>query len=163
MNAQDSQAEFEQLLQRNRGRLAAVAHAYAEGDADDLLQEILLQIWRSLRRFQGRASIDTWCYRIALNTAISWRRTNGRRALRLPPAAVELDQIVGKTPSCDATQLLQKFLRSLSDVDRGLLLMVLEDMSGADMAQALGISVGAVRVRIHRIKQRLSEWTAGDA
>ena len=76
MNARDFKSEFEQLLQRNRGRLAAVAHSYADGDSDDLLQEILLQIWRCLSGFQGRACIDTWCYRVALNTAISWRRTN---------------------------------------------------------------------------------------
>ena len=59
MNQKEKQSIFEELLARSRGRLAAVAGAYAYGDADDLLQEILLQIWRSLSTFKGDSSIDT--------------------------------------------------------------------------------------------------------
>ncbi len=74
MDPKEKQSIFDDLLDRCRGRLAAVAGAYSREDADDLLQEILLQIWRSLATFKGDSSIDTWSYRVALNTALTWRR-----------------------------------------------------------------------------------------
>jgi RNA polymerase sigma factor (sigma-70 family) len=85
----DKKETFEQLLRRNRGRLAAIARSYARSEADDLLQEMLMQIWRGMNRFEQRSSIDTWCYRVALYTAIAWRRSAGRRTQRLPPAAAD--------------------------------------------------------------------------
>jgi RNA polymerase sigma-70 factor (ECF subfamily) len=151
---------FEQILHRNRRRLAAIAYAYADREAEDLLQEILLQLWRSKKGFQHRSAIDTWCYRVALNTAISWQRRRQRQ--RLPPTAVDLDQLSGPTRGDNAPALLQVFMRTLSEVDRALLVMYLDDLSGDEMAQALGITVGAVRVRIHRIKSALANWKAGD-
>lgn len=49
----------------------------------------MLQIWRSLKRFEGRSSVDTWCYRVALNTALSWRRSTGRKKKHLPAEATD--------------------------------------------------------------------------
>ena len=138
MTTSDRKTQFEQLLQRNRGRLAAIARTYADGDADDLLQEILLQIWRGLDGFEQRSSIDTWCYRVALNTAISWRRKSGRRKHRLASEAADLSQLPGAVDGHDPVRLLQQFLRTLSDADRALVLMYLEDLSGSDMAEITG-------------------------
>jgi RNA polymerase sigma-70 factor (ECF subfamily) len=154
------QESFEQILHRNRGRLAGIAATYAEREAEDLLQEILLRLWRSQNGFQQRSATDTWCYRVALNTAISWQRRHQRR--RLPPAALDLDQLSAPARGDDAPALLQAFMRTLSEVDRTLLVMYLDDLTGDEMAQALGITVGAVRVRIHRIKSTLVNWKAGD-
>ena len=162
MGAPDTKSDFEQLLRRNRGRLAAIAHSYAHAEEDDLLQEILLQIWRSLSGFERRSNIDTWCYRIALNTAISWRRTTGRRRQRLPPAAADVGQLPGTADGHDSAELLQRFLRTLSDTDRALVLMYLDDVTAHDMSEITGFSEGAVRVRIHPIKQRLTKWNASD-
>ena len=160
MTELDQKTQFEQLLQRNRGRLAAIAHTYANADADDLLQEILLQIWRSLDRFQQRSSIDTWCYRIALNTAMSWRRKVGRRDRRLSSSTTAVDQLPGAVDGHDPAALLQRFLQTLSSTDRALVLMYLDDLSGAEMAKITGLSEAAVRVRIHRVKTRLADWSA---
>lgn len=158
----DQKSQFEQLLQCNRGRLAAIARMYANDEADDLLQEILLQIWRGLNGFQQRSSIDTWCYRVALNTAISWRRTAGRRKHKLAAEATDTNLLPGAVDGYDSVELLQRFLQTLSDLDRALVLMYLDDLSGSEMAEITGLSEGAVRVRVHRIKCRLAEWNAGD-
>jgi RNA polymerase sigma-70 factor (ECF subfamily) len=158
----NKKSEFEELLGRNRGRLSAISRSYARSDADDLLQEILLQIWRGMDRFERRSSIDTWCYRVALNTAISWQKTAGRRKLRVRPGDSDVDQIAGGDDGRDGTELLRQFLQTLSDTDRALTLMYLDDMSGNEMAEVTGISAGALRVRIHRIKCRLAEWKVGD-
>ena len=162
MNGWDYESECEQLLQRNRGRLMAIARSYPDNDTDDLLQEILLQIWRGIQRFEQRSSIDTWCYRVALNTGISWLRKKGRQKSNLPPETAEMDQLAGTVDGSDPVELLQQFMHTLSPIDRALMLMYLDDQSGQEIADALGISVGAVRVRTHRIKSRLAEWKVGD-
>ena len=75
MSVPERQTQFQELLERSHARWAGIARAYAEAsDRDDLLQEIALQVWQSLDRFAGRSSLDTWAYRVALNTALAWRR-----------------------------------------------------------------------------------------
>ena len=163
MTKATQKSEFDKLLRRNQGRLSAIARTYAGSDADDLLQEILLQIWRGLDGFQERSSIDTWCYRIALNTAISCLRTEGKRRNKLAAEAADIDQLPGPVDGHDAVELLHRFLQTLSEVDRALVLMYLDGLSGCEMAEIIGINEGAVRVRIHRIKTRLSTWSVGDS
>jgi RNA polymerase sigma-70 factor (ECF subfamily) len=158
----NQKSDFEQLLKRNRGRLTAISRSYAGSDADDLLQEILLQIWRGIRSFEERSSIDTWCYRVALNTAISWRRSVGKSKLQISSDSADIDQIPGSDDGHDGTEVLRQFLRTLSDTDRALVLLYLEDMSGTEMANIMGVSEGTLRVRVHRIKRRLAEWKIGD-
>ena len=162
MTKSDLGSQFEQLLHRNRGRLTAIARTYADGDAEDLLQEILLQTWRGLNGFQQRSSIDTWCYRVALNTAMSWRRRKGHGKQKFAAEAADLNQLPGTLDGHDPVQLLHRFLQTLSAVDRALVLMYLDDLSGSEMAEITGLSEGAVRVRIHRIKRQLAEWNVGD-
>jgi RNA polymerase sigma factor (sigma-70 family) len=162
VHRQDKQSTFDDLLGRNRGRLAAIAHAYADTDADDLLQEILLQIWRSLASFERRSSIDTWCYRVALSTALTWRRSQGRRKNRIPSESTNLSEVPAATDGHDAVKLLEQFLTTLSKSDRALVLLYLDDLSGSEMADVMGLSEGTLRVRIHRIKQKLAQWRVGD-
>ncbi|MGV3485540.1 MAG: RNA polymerase sigma factor [Planctomycetaceae bacterium] len=163
MHRKDQQATFDDLLARNRGRWAAIARAYAGTDADDLLQEILLQIWRSLTSFEGRSSLDTWCYRVALSTSMMWQRSTQRRKKRIPAQNSDVSVVPAAIDGHDSLQLLEQFLNTLSKSDRALVLLYLDDLSGSDMADVMGISEAAVRVRIHRIKQKLSQWQVGDS
>ncbi len=154
--------DFEQLVARNRARLTAIARTNAPREADDLLQEILLHIWRGLASFQGRANIDTWCYRVALNTALSWQRSAQRRKLRLPPDGTDVNQLPCPGNGQDVTALLRQFLQSLSATDLALTLMYLEDMTGGEMAEVTGMTEGAIRTRLHRIKCHLARWQGGE-
>src|SRR5687768_18441489 len=71
---------FSDWLAGHKGILFKVVHAYAFEDADrqDLFQEIVIQVWRSVDAFRGESSVPTWMYRVALNTAIAWTRKEGR-------------------------------------------------------------------------------------
>ena len=119
------QARFDEVLAQHRGRLSRIALTYAGQESDDLLQEILLQIWRSLPSFSDRSSLGTWCYRIAINTAISWKRKASRK--RLERASGDLDQHPASVDSgANEAGLLKRFLATLGEVDQTILLLHLE-------------------------------------
>lgn len=155
----DRQSLFLKLLETNHGRWKVIARSYAGVDSEDLFQEILLQIWKSLPSFHGDAASSTWCYRVALNTAMTWKRDARTRRTRLPVGGdVDLAPSPPQTPpEIDPSSVLQSLMQSLSQSDRAVLLLALDDVSYADMAAILGSSEGALRVRVHRIKQRLAE------
>lgn len=154
----DREAQFSELLDLNHARWRAIARAYAPQDADDLFQEILLQVWKSLPSFRHDSAASTWCYRIALNTALTWRRDDQTRRRRVPVSGAP-DQVVAQpsAPDSEAAHVLKALMSSLSPADRGVLLLVLDDVSYAEMSAITGSSEGALRVRVHRIKERLAE------
>jgi RNA polymerase sigma-70 factor (ECF subfamily) len=154
---------FLELLTANNGRWRAIARAYAGQDEEDLFQEILLQIWRSLRKFEARSAVSTWCYRVALNVALGWRRAERARRQRLPirpgydPAKVP-SRAGPDTPS----EVLQRLSAELSPTDRAVFLLFLDEIGYAEMAAILGVSEGSLRVRLHRIRKRLAEIFQGE-
>ena len=147
---------FRELLERNHARWTGIARCYAGvSERDDLIQEILLQIWKSLDRFAGRSSIDTWAYRVALNTALAWDRSSRKRAARFNATSTPVDHLAGQT-ECDslAIRVLDEFLASLSKTDRAVMLLMLDDVPSTEAAEIIGITDGAYRVRLHRIRLR---------
>ncbi|HEU4560835.1 MAG TPA: RNA polymerase sigma factor [Longimicrobium sp.] len=141
------------LLTTHGAALRRIARAYggAHGEEDDLHQEILLQLWRGLPSFRGDAAPGTWLYRVALNTALTWRRRAARRA-RGDAARPERPAVSAGAPRSEAA-ILAEFLESLTPVDRSVLLLHMEGLAYADIAQVTGLSAGAVGVRLHRIRQ----------
>jgi len=142
-----------------------VARAYTRTaeDCQDLAQEILLQVWSSLPRYQGRASASTWCYRVALNTALTWHRNEHRRQQRLEPgyALEELPEAGTGTAEQlhqrETVQRLYRAIRQLPKADAALVLMYLDDLSYRQMAEVLGISESHVGVKLNRARKALTE------
>ncbi len=135
---------------------------YGGGNAEDLVQEILMQVWRSLPNYDQRAKLSTWCYRIALNTAISWKR-NATRVKRQPPKnRVPIDSVTASLEASNEAQLLDRFLDSLSEINRAVLLMYLDNLTNQEIADSIGVSVGAMRTRISRIRDQLEGWEVND-
>lgn len=159
MTLSERQAQFRELLERSHARWAGIARAYAEArDRDDLVQEIALQVWQNLDRFTGRSSLDTWAYRVALNTALAWRRKAATRTKKLTQSTANIAELPGGRGSeSDVQRVLDPFLTSLSDGDRAVLLLHLDGLSHADAAEILGISEGAYRTRLHRVRRRFEE------
>lgn len=159
MSIPERQARFRELLERNHARWAGIARAYAgASDRDDLVQEIALQVWQSLDRFTGRSSLDTWAYRVALNTALAWHRKAATRSKKLTQSSASIAELPGDRGSeGDVQRVLDRFLISLSDGDRALLLLQLDGLSTAEAAEVVGISEGAYRTRLHRIRRRFEE------
>jgi RNA polymerase sigma-70 factor (ECF subfamily) len=152
----DREERFLDLVRGNDGRLTRIARAYAGADWADLRQEILLQVWKGLDRFEGRSSANTWLYRVALNTALTWKRTAGTSPPLVPQPAA-MPEPAGDLDPRDPVVVLQEFVQALGAVDRAILLLYLEDASYADIAEITGLGESHVGVRLHRIKRAFTE------
>ena len=163
LSAGDSHRVFSELLQRHAGIVFKVANTYARGSDDraDLAQEIAAQLWRAFPKYDSaRSSVTTWMYRIALNVAISYVRSN---SVRLRHDAVPLDAQLHDIADANADdpeteqqlRLLQKFIAEQPPLDRALLLLYLEERGQGEIAEILGISESNVSTKIGRLKQRI--------
>lgn len=148
---------FREWLDGHRGAVLKVARAYTltAEDVRDLAQEILLQVWRSLPQFRGRASATTWCYRVALNTALGWHRKERRRQTRQRPLPDNLP--APEAHSTDLVDRLYAAIHRLPGTDAALVLLHLDGLSYRQMADVLGVSEGNIGVKLTRAKKALGE------
>jgi len=148
---------LEQVIEENAGRLRRIARQYAgENDWQDLLQEICFALWRGLPGFQGRSNLSTWVFRVAVNTALQFVRKR-----RLPTAPMTREP-VGSTDVDDPLGVLEAFLAELDPVNRAVLLLDLEGLPREEVADVLGLSPGAVAVRMTRLRHRFNEQHVED-
>ena len=155
---------FVQLLEAHKRILYKIAGAYCANAEDrrDLAQEIVIQLWRSFPRYDDRFKFSTWMYRIGMNVAISFLRSEGRRG-RDSVALDEVDiidfaaadRVMGEAG--DDVRLLQKLIARLDEMSRALLLLYLEGYSHTEIAEIVGISATNVGTRIHRLKNQLRD------
>ena len=148
-----------------------VARAYTltSDECQDLAQEILLQAWRSLPKFERKASAATWFYRVALHTAMNWQRKDKPRRSRQQPL-LEVQAVV--TEGCDSAEQAQhretveqlyQAIHQLPKTDAALVLLYLDELSYREMAEVLGISESNVGVKLSRAKKALSELMKGES
>jgi len=139
-------SRFESLLESHRGIVFRVVRTYCRhpDDAQDLAQEIRVQLWRAFGKYDERRAFSTWMYRIALNVAISWVRGAKRRE------EVGLDEVADRaaTEIGEDTRALYRLIEGLDAMNRALLLLVLDDLSHAEIGEVLGISPGNVATRL---------------
>lgn len=154
---------FEDIVSANRRRILAIARSYARVDEQgDLCQEILLQMWKGLDGFQGRSAPSTWVYRVALNTAITFRRKDSRRVepSGIPLTESGLDPVAPPNPGNEIL-ILEEFLASLGKIDRAVFLLYLEDLSYNEISEVTGLTENHVGVRISRLKKTFAHRYCG--
>ncbi|MEZ6127568.1 MAG: RNA polymerase sigma factor [Planctomycetaceae bacterium] len=169
MLEEDPTAIFTRWLEEHRSSVLKVARAYTltAEDCQDLAQEILLQAWRSLPRFEGKASPATWFYRVALHTAMNWQRKDRLRRARQQPF-VEFQDVAAVRPESnehllqrEIVEQLYDAIRQLPKTDSALVLLYLEELSYREIAEVLGISENHVGVKLNRAKKALSTLMSG--
>lgn len=155
-------ADFVQLVRANRGILYKISASYCRNAADreDLIQEMIYQLWKSDQRYDASYKFTTWMYRIALNVAISYYRKEGRSGVRVALGGdlhlMDLeDRSGGDVLLEEKIDLLQQFIRELGELDKALMILYLEERPYREIAEVLGISETNVATRISRIKERL--------
>lgn len=128
----------------------------SEVEREDLLQDILLQIWLALPRFEGNAKLSTWAYRVALFCALNWQRKERRKPRKTPlEHAPEPVTAPGAFDERETLARVYALLHTMRETDRTVLLLALEETPRAEMAEILGISENAAQVRLHRARERL--------
>ncbi len=159
---------FKQWFGEYKKLIFKVVKTYADlpQDKDDLFQEILLQIWSSIPSFQGGAKETTWIYRVALNTALVWKRTEKRKRFRTEFLDIqEISQAKGDCDELSQNQLVldqvYDSIRQLPKSESSIVLLYLDGLSYDEMADVLGISKSNVGVRLNRAKKKLAQLLKG--
>ena len=160
MTTADLQEKFQDRVEQHKKILYKVCNVYCRDrdSREDLAQEIMFQLWRSFGKFDGRCQFSTWMYRIALNVAISFFRSERTRTRhvfsdeeRLLQAVVEPDR------QPEEIQLLYEFIAELDPLSRALILLYLDGNAYQEIAEILGISETNVATKISRLKSRMKQ------
>ncbi len=155
MNEQRQNEIFLEWIQLHDAIPRKISRVYApSGHHAELYQDLLIAIWRAVPLYRGEAKPSTFLYRVALNCAMSWTRNH--RVYRERHAELN-NKMPAAPPSEPRIAQLYAALGELSEADRSLALLYLDDLSYREIADVLGITENNVGVRLNRIKKRLEK------
>lgn len=148
------QSEFETIVEQHKATVYSVCYMFAEcrEDADDLFQEVLINLWNGFDGFRGDSSLKSWVYRVSMNTCISYRR---KKKISTEPLDIAPEVIDEDSPDNRQTARLHQRIQRLQPFDRAIVLLWLENMSYEEIGDIVGISPRNVGVRLMRIKEKL--------
>lgn len=154
MNMDESR--FLELINQHQGIIHKICRLYRDlkEDREDLFQEIVFQLWKSVSTFDARSQFSTWMYRVALSTAIAVyrKKTPGvQYHSELPDKPEEQAQ------ENEQHELLLQAIKRLNDADKALIVLYLEDLSYKEIAEVIGITENNVGVRMKRIKDKIQQ------
>ena len=153
---------FLSVVEANKGIIYKIANTYCKVSEDrkDLVQEIIIQLWKSFDNYNEQFKHSTWIYRISLNVAISFYRKEKSRGKLNAPFSENIFNISdfqdSKHPEQNAI-LLTQFISELKELERALMLLYLEERSHNEIAEIIGITETNVATKIGRIKAILKQ------
>ncbi len=154
----DHQEAFIRIIKENEGIIFKISTVYTknEDDQKDLYQEIVLQLWKAFGKFRNDAKISTWLYRIALNTAITQFRKakKNRNQISIDKTILNYTENAN-TAFEERIKVLYKYIATLNDLEKGIILLYLEDKNYEEIAAITGLSATNVGTRLSRIKQKI--------
>jgi len=165
MDIAEQQKRFADWTREHSAILHHVVNGFAAGDdRNDLLQEVLLAVWKSIPAFRGQAKPTTYLYRVCHNAGLLWIRTEKNYRRRVEQFGASAPG--GFAPDSDSLtdERLAKIyaaIRLLKPLDRSLMLLSLDGLSYRDMAEVLGLSESNIGVKINRIKNQLTQTLKG--
>lgn len=162
MNKIDKSDIFLSVVQTNKGIIYKVVNSYCQNieDRKDLVQEIIIQLWKSFDNYDDNFKYSTWMYRISLNVAISfYRKETNRKKISNPLTDGIINFSDNDYFEDKETDLgiLQQMISQLKDLDKALMLLYLEEKSHKEISQIIGISETNVATKINRIKNSLKQ------
>lgn len=153
-----SEIEFLEKIENHKGILLKVSRMYCAHpeDQSDLIQEIILQLWQSVGRFNQQSTFSTWMYQVAINTALVFHIRDKKR-----PDMVPLDNndgVAKKPYGYSYEHQLEQFYsaaETLNKFEKALILLYIDGYTSEQMSRSLGISATHARVKVNRIKHKL--------
>ena len=156
----NSQDTFDQLLKENKYKIYRICKIYAAApiDPQDLFQEVVFQIWKSLPNFKGKSSIDTWVYRIALNVCLrskmkldkSNQKTSRFDAIHFTTVTETVDPFEE-----EKFKYLKECIETLNESDTSIIVLYLDELSYKGIAEITGLSENHIAVKMKRIRKKL--------
>jgi RNA polymerase sigma factor (sigma-70 family) len=157
----DKKDTFITAINENQGLIFKVASIYTNNNEDknDLSQEIIYQLWKSFGTFQQKSSLSTWIYRVALNVAIYHLKTSKRKIKTEPldKHFLNFQETNNSDEIEEKWQLFKQHINMLNLLDKGIVLLYLENKSHEEIAQIIGISTSNVGTKLSRIKEKLKQ------
>lgn len=138
------------------------AYTFTQEDFEDYYQEVCLQVWKSRNNFKEKSEWSTWVYRVALNVCLTLTKKKKVQTEHLDMHAINATE-PGAQFENENNELarLYQAIRQLSEIDRAVVLLYLEEKSYQEIAHIMGASPTNIGVRINRIKKRLKKIING--
>ncbi len=157
-----SEREFADFIGSCKGIIYKVCLLYSKDSEshNDLFQEVVINLWKGFPRFRGECKIQTWVYRVALNTCISYFRKERSRPDTLLLTG-NLD-MVAEESDVSRIKELYSLINKLSGIEKAIVLLYIEEKSYDEIAQIIGITKTNVATKLFRIKEKLREMSASN-
>ena len=155
MVSEQTKQEFARFVGEQKSTIYTVCYMFSkdEDEVADLFEEVIINLWKGFKGYQGRSSPHTWVYRVSLNTCISLDRKKRRR--NTVPLTMDINLFEDSDADTRQVQMLRSRIARLGPFDRAIVLLWLENMSYDEIGQIVGISTKNVSVRLFRIKEQL--------
>lgn len=156
----NKQQQFHEIFEQHYPKVLRLCRGYFNGDTDlasDAAQEVFMKVWEHLDSFRGDSSVSTWIYRITVNTCLVLLR---KKSIKMEPLTENTPAITVENNVAEKEEKFAKMyscIQKLEEINRMIILMVLDGTGYNEIAQVTGFSEENVRVRIHRIKKQLSQ------
>jgi len=163
MKASEKEKLFQSILDQHKQQLYRVCWGFTdqEQDVNDLFQETMIRIWQGLDTFQGKSTISTWAYRIAVNTCIYHKKKNKAfsQLLELSDHSSVDSQSLSPEPSHSFERMkdVRAAIQELNNVDKSTILLILEGCSYKEISEITGMTVNHIGVKVNRIKSKVKK------
>lgn len=155
MNLNRLEDSFVTLISNNENLIYKICNIYGDNEADreDLKQEIVIQLWKSYPKFRKESKVQTWMYKVALNTALYFKKKKKISTTGLSDN--ELTEDDGNLRIEEQLEELYKAIRKLKNIDRAIILLYLEKKSYLQISEVIGLSEKNISVKLVRIREKL--------
>lgn len=159
----ESNDVFQSLLEDNKLQILRICSAYSQNEDDkkDLFQEVVINIWKSLSSFEGKASVSTWIYRVTLNTCMRARlkidrhNTNYLKLKSIHIETIKDDEGEEQKTKHERLTQLYRCIGALKETEKNIVLLFLEDLPYKEIASITGVTENHIAVHMKRIKEKL--------
>ena len=150
------ESEFTKMVQENRRTINTVCYFFSRNreDAEDLYQEILVNLWKGFGKFRGDSDVKTWIWKVSMNTCIN-QESKRKRSVQTVPLTFDIDLPDNTGGRDDQVRMLYDRITQLSIFDRAIILLWLEGLRYDEIAGIVGITPAALTSRLFRIKEQL--------